>query len=213
MRLHIVCSSSHILTRFLSVTSGIGNFRVRTTREKAACLFLPDFASLEHVMQPCRPFYDYVEKHERSWRDYFQEMEIDYEEHGIVLVTGTVNTSSWGITVMPGGLTDYRVSFNSRAGDMILTGTGFPYEMTTWNSGVTRRSQHPVVIQGPDQTCDHTVFLKYMKIKYRRKTISRHNLPLPGVGADGIPVRKKFVFSVISFFTKVLELRSPGQRA
>ena len=96
------------------------------------------------------------------------------------------------ITVMPGGLTDYRVSFNSRAGDMILTGTGFPYEMTTWNSGVTRRSQHPVVIQGPDRTYDHTVFLKYIKIKYRRKTIARHNLPQPGIGADGIPVRKKF---------------------
>ena len=196
MRLHIVCSSSHILTRFLSVTSGIGNFRVRTTREKAACLFLPDFASLEHVMQPCRPFYDYVEKHERSWRDYFQEMDVDYEEHGIVLVTGAVNTPSWGIAVMPGGLTDYRVSFNDHPGGTALTGTAFPYEMTTWNSGVMRRSQHPSDIQGlaqrPDRTYDHTVFLKYIKIKYRRKIISRHNLPRPGVVADAIPVRQRF---------------------
>lgn len=155
-----------------------GSFKVKTTREKAACLFLDDHSDLDWVMQPCNTFYEYVEAHERHWKEYFRAMGFNYKEHGIVLVTGAVKTSSWGIAVMSGGSTDHQISFSAPVGGVASAGAGFGYETKTLPSRSVRKGplppvNTPVVAYGSNNPLprNQTIFLRYIKLKYRWKLI------------------------------------------
>lgn len=155
-----------------------GSFKIKTTKERAACLFLQDHASLDWVMQPCKPFYDYVETHERHWKEFFRKMGFETRDHGIVLVTGAVKTSSWGIAVMSGGSTDHQISFSAPVGGLAAAGGGFSYETKSLPSRAVRKGPLPLLEASAITTDDisllprnQTIFLRYIKVKYRWKVL------------------------------------------
>ncbi|KAK7684197.1 hypothetical protein QCA50_012521 [Cerrena zonata] len=155
-----------------------GSLKITTTKDKAACLFLKDPAIRDYVPQPCLPFYKYLETHERHWKEFFRAIGLDCKQpaHNPVLVTGSVKTSSWGIVVMSGESEEHQISFDAPIGHVATAGAGIGYKKETSHAPTVRMGPLPppnalnipqeVKPRSPNEY-DQTIFLKYIKIKYR----------------------------------------------
>ena len=151
-----------------------------SSKHEGACLFLKDRAVEDKILESCQSFRKYAAEHEPNWSEFFKSIQYNHKVSGIVLVTGVVKTSGWGIAVFAGGTSEQTITFSAPVGAFASTGGGISFQniehpQMTLREGPSAPparladSRKPDVVQAPNTPppLDQTIFLRYVKIKYR----------------------------------------------
>ena len=148
------------------------------SEHEGACLFLKDRAVEDKILESCQSFRKYAAEHEPNWSEFFKSIQRNHKVSGIVLVTGVVKTSGWGIAVFAGGTSEQTITFSAPVGAFASTGGGISFQNIEHPQMTLREgpSMPPVRLgdrRNPTQALnnpapqDQTIFLRYVKIKYR----------------------------------------------
>ena len=173
-----------------SLTTGVGvggKIKLASSKQEGACLFLKDRAEEDKVLESCESFRRYAIEHEPSWSDFLKSIQYNYKASGIILITGVVTTTAWGIAVFAGGTSEQTITFSAPVGAFASTGGGISFQNIEHPQMTLREgpSIPPVRITDPPDSdaaqaqsvvvqasktlppLDQTIFLRYVKIKYR----------------------------------------------
>ena len=148
------------------------------SEHEGAFLLLKDRVVEEKVLESCQSFRKYAAEHEPNWSEFFKSIQRNHKVSGIVLVTGVVKTSGWGIAVFAGGTSEQTITFSAPVGAFASTGGGISFQNIEHPQMTLREGPSmPPVRLGDRRNLtqalnnpvpqDQTIFLRYVKIKYR----------------------------------------------
>ena len=168
------------------------------SEHEGACLFLKDRAVEDKILESCQSFRKYAAEHEPNWSEFFKSIQYNHKVSGIVLVTGVVKTSGWGIAVFAGGTSEQTITFSAPVGAFASTGGGISFQniehpQMTLREGPSippvrlTKKQNPDVVQAPNTPPprDQTIFLRYVKIRYRFFRLLRQVVAASEMHDDG----------------------------
>ena len=171
--------------------------KVASSKQEGACLFLKDRAEEDKVLESCESFRKYAIEHEPTWSEFFKTLQYNYKVSGIILITGVVTTTGWGIAVFAGNTSEQIINFSAPVGAFASTGAGISFQniqhpQMTVREGPSmpprRLGSQPHLVKSPDGSIprDQTIFLRYVKIKYRVFGLFR-NIVAAGARSDDEP--------------------------
>lgn len=117
-------------------------------------------------MHPNTAFTKYVSDHHASWVRFAQQDRcLDLQPEDIVLVTGTVKTSSWTVAALYRRGTEQSLSLGGEGGPLGQARLGIERSHDFGVSAIQRNGPRDAT---QSSTRDQCLFIQYYKAKYRR---------------------------------------------
>lgn len=117
-------------------------------------------------------------RNHQSWYDFATTAGIGLDPQDIILVRGTIKSSSWAVAAFfDAGKHVHEVSFNGQFGNVASIGVDYAQQQETFCSFEHRVGPHEpthrhndssLAVDSERQDADQCVFMSYFKVKYRK---------------------------------------------